>query len=153
MANPIAGAWSAGQFWGWGLGGAVGCAIPGLPQAVVLAAPGIISANTVIWASLLLLPLGGLAGGGLGYEFSYLMDDPASNRRAIRSAVLFSLAFSMLIYSLLSFPTLYFISAGVPNRIYLLPVIAFVASLIAGCLKGVLNNLRAEADLPFADRV
>jgi hypothetical protein len=41
-------------------------------------------------------------------------------------------------------PALYFIEDELQQRFYLLSLIALVAALIAGCLKGVMNNLRTE---------
>jgi hypothetical protein len=149
MANPAGGVWSAGQFWGWGIGGGIGAAIPAVPQLAVLKWPELVPLVTSFVPILTIA--GGLAGGLLGYEVSFLLDDPFGTSRPFRAALLFSLTFTMLIYSLLSFPILPFVFGGAPVREHLLALAAFLSALIAGCLKGVLNNLRTETEHPFSN--
>jgi hypothetical protein len=87
---------------------------------------------------------GSLMGGGLGYVFAFFLDLPFEPPGARRAAFLFSFTFTMLIYSLISFPLLSFVDANFSLRSLLLPAIAFISALLAGCLKGVINNLRIE---------
>jgi len=83
----------------------------------------------------------------LGYAFSYWFDEPSPlMSREVRSAFLFGLVVSMLVFSVLSFFSLGFLSGARPSvQISIYGLLSFISAFIAAALKGVINNLNAEA--------
>ena len=156
MAEPRPGRFSAGQFLGWAFGSMIGTSLGYLPQAIIIRLP--IGAMNRDFADRFASDLttgltvwGAFIGGGLGYIFSYILDAPKFMRRKIAAAILYSLTLSLLIYSVLSYPLLSFIADDLSHRQFLFPFLAFIASFVAACSKGVLNNIRTEGEYPFGE--
>jgi hypothetical protein len=145
MANPLAPGFHPAQLIGWSLGPLVGIVPVTAFQVYILIYPSAIETNAAAQLTIMLGVVGTVVGGGLGYAFSYLFDDPLSHLGQARIGFLFSLTIGLMLYSLISFPLLPFIGAKLEPRLYVLPVLGFISAFAAACLKGVINNLRGEA--------
>ncbi|MBV8753221.1 MAG: hypothetical protein JO328_10235 [Hyphomicrobiales bacterium] len=142
-------AWSHGQFWGWGLGGLIGglLAGSGLDFVTATGAPEAILVQTLISGTF--GAVGAFIGGAGGYGLSYLFDDPGPRMNSdFKSSFLFGAIFVLLISSVLGFASLAFARSAPEAHIRWVVAIGFVAGVVAAGLKGVLNNLRFEANQP-----
>jgi hypothetical protein len=139
------------QFVAWGLGAAVAAGFLTVAQVALLAyGPNLSPVQSAIFTGTLAF-VAAFVGGGLGYAFSVLFDEAPFMKHA-RHDFLYSLIGTALFFALFTFVSLAFIgslSDAKRNLFYM--VIAFSAAFIAAGSKGVINNIRAEANEPEAD--
>jgi hypothetical protein len=133
--------WKWGQFFGWGIGGAIGNGVAAGGINAVLASPTGPGAAPAWVVSGSIGALGGFVGGAAGYAVSYFLDAPRI-RWEFKSALLFGIVFSMLIGAVLGFSSLTFIAARPDAHDMYTFVISAIAGFVSAGLSGVLNNLR-----------
>jgi hypothetical protein len=141
MANG-ASDWSFGQFIGWAAGGAIGCGVGAATLDFVNAIGEFQLILFVTALSGMYGATGGLIGGGIGYVLAHFFHEPWSGWE-MRSSFLVGLFLSLLIFSLLAFPSAPQHTALLAHE-RLMIVAGFIAALVAGGLGGVVNLLRAS---------
>jgi len=139
MANGVS-EWSFGQFIGWAAGGLVGCGVGAGTLDFVNSVGDFQMILFVTSISAMYGGIGGLIGGGVGYILAHFFHEHWAGWE-MRSSFLVGLFLSLLIFSLLAFPS-------APHQLPLLVherlmiVAAFVAALVAAGLGGIINLLR-----------
>ena len=99
--------WNWGVFWGWGLAGILGGGFTGALFTYLTSASDVVFLWTT-WAGTIGAG-GGFIGGAGGVLLSHWLDEPLM-RWTPKSALLFGTVVTVLLFSLLSFPSLSYFS-------------------------------------------
>jgi len=141
MASSMAD-WSFGQCLGWAAGGAIGC---GLGAATLDFVTALGDFQLIVFVSALsgmYGAIGGVIGGVIGYALAHFFHDPWADWH-VRSSFLFGLFVSLLIFSLISFPSAAQYRSLLEHE-RLMIVAGFIAAIVAGGLGGILNMLKVN---------
>ncbi len=135
--------WSFGQCIGWAAGGAIGCGLGAATLGFVTALGGDFQLLVFISAlSGMFGAIGGVIGGVIGYALAHFFHEPWASWQ-VSSSFLFGLFISLLIFSLIAFPSSPQYSSMLEHE-RLMIVVGFIAAVIACGLGGILNMLKVS---------